>query len=91
MVPHSDHNEHDVDVVVTEQGLADLRGLAPRERAVLIMEKCVHPLYRDMLRDYYKDALKQGGQTPHRLERAFAWHTRLNETGSMLEEDAVLV
>jgi succinyl-CoA:acetate CoA-transferase len=91
MVPHCDHNEHDVDVVVTEQGLADLRGLAPRERAVLIIEKCVHPLYRDMLRDYYKDALKRGGQTPHSLERAFAWHTRLNETGSMLEEAAALV
>jgi succinyl-CoA:acetate CoA-transferase len=90
MVPHCDHNEHDVDVVVTEQGLADLRGLAPRERATLIIEKCVHPLYRDMLRDYYRDALKQGGQTPHHLERAFTWHTRLNETGSMLEQAAAL-
>jgi succinyl-CoA:acetate CoA-transferase len=90
MVPHCDHNEHDVDVVVTEQGLADLRGLAPRERATLIMEKCVHPLYRDMLCNYYRDALKHGGQTPHDLAQAFAWHTRLNETGSMLELDATL-
>lgn len=49
MVPHCDHNEHDVDVVVTEQGLADLRGLAPRERATLIIETCAHPLYRDLL------------------------------------------
>ncbi len=46
MVPHCDHNEHDVDVVVTEQGLADLRGLAPRERATLIIEHCAHPGYR---------------------------------------------
>ncbi|MFM0154115.1 acetyl-CoA hydrolase/transferase family protein [Paraburkholderia sediminicola] len=84
MVPHCDHNEHDVDVVVTEQGLADLRGLAPRERATLIIEKCVHPLYRDLLRDYYRDALQWGGQTPHRLDQAFAWHTRLRDTGSML-------
>jgi succinyl-CoA:acetate CoA-transferase len=84
MVPHCDHNEHDVDVVVTEQGLADLRGLAPRERATLIIEKCAHPLYRDLLRDYYRDALQWGGQAPHRLDQAFAWHTRLRDTGSML-------
>lgn len=84
MVPHCDHNEHDVDVVVTEQGLADLRGLAPRERATLIIENCAHPLYRDLLRDYYRDALQWGGQTPHQLDQAFAWHTRLRDTGSML-------
>src|ERR1700688_174598 len=47
MVPHCDHNEHDVDVVVTEMGLANLMGLAPRERATLIIENCAHPLYRD--------------------------------------------
>jgi succinyl-CoA:acetate CoA-transferase len=73
-----------VDVVVTEQGLADLRGLAPRERATLIIENCAHPLYRDLLRDYYRDALQWGGQTPHQLDQAFAWHTRLRDTGSML-------
>ena len=84
MVPHCDHNEHDVDVVVTEQGLADLRGLAPRERATLIIQNCVHPQYRELLRDYYRDALRAGGQTPHRLEEAFAWHARLRDTGSML-------
>ena len=84
MVPHCDHNEHDVDIVVTEQGLADLRGLAPRERAVQIIERCAHPTYRDLLRDYYRDALKVGGQTPHRLERAFDFHTRFQQTGSML-------
>jgi succinyl-CoA:acetate CoA-transferase len=81
MVPHCDHTEHDVDVVVTEQELADLRGIAPRARATLIMEKCVHPLYRDMLRDYHSDALKHGGQTPHNLARAIAWHIRLNRPG----------
>jgi succinyl-CoA:acetate CoA-transferase len=90
MVPHCDHNEHDVDVVVTEQGLADLRGLAPRERATLIIERCAHPAYRDLLRDYYRDALKVGGQTPHVLQQAFAFHVRLNETGSMLPAERVL-
>ena len=91
MVPHVDHNEHDVDIVVTEIGLADLRGLAPRERASLIIDKCVHPLYRDLLRDYYRDALRFGGQTPHVLREAFAWHARFQETGSMLPERNVTV
>jgi succinyl-CoA:acetate CoA-transferase len=89
MVPHCDHNEHDVDVVVTEQGLADLRGLAPRERATLIIDRCAHPAYRELLRDYYRDALKFGGQTPHFLQQAFAFHMRLNKTGSMLPATSV--
>lgn len=42
MVSHVDHTEHDVDILVTEQGLADLRGLAPRERARAIIDNCVH-------------------------------------------------
>lgn len=48
---HTDHTEHDLDVIVTEQGLADLRGLSPRQRAPLIIEKCAHPDYRDQLMD----------------------------------------
>jgi len=83
MVPHNDHNEHDVDIVVTEQGLANLTGLAPRERAMLIVEKCAHPMYRDLLREYYRDALKHGGNTPHDLQNAFSFHTRYQASGSM--------
>src|SRR5512145_452157 len=49
MVSHVDHNEHDVDVLVTEVGLADLRGLAPRERARVIIDNCVHPDFRGPL------------------------------------------
>src|SRR3954467_12135919 len=71
MVSHVDHNEHDVDVMVTEVGLADLRGLAPRERARVIIDNCVHPSYRDAIEDYFKAALKRGGHTPHVLEEAF--------------------
>jgi succinyl-CoA:acetate CoA-transferase len=52
MVSHVDHNEHDVDVLVTEQGLADLRALAPRERAEVILANCVHPDYRPLASDY---------------------------------------
>ncbi len=39
MASHVDHTEHDVSAVVTEQGLADLRGLSPKQRAQLIIEK----------------------------------------------------
>lgn len=83
MVSHVDHTEHDVDVLVTECGLADLRGLAPRERARAIIRHCVHPSYRDALRDYFDRACERGGQTPHLLEEAFSWHQRFSETDTM--------
>ncbi|TKA96261.1 acetyl-CoA hydrolase/transferase family protein [Cereibacter changlensis] len=83
MVSHVDHTEHDVDILVTEIGLADLRGLAPRERAAAIIANCVHPHYRDALQDYYQRAVQRGGHTPHVLEEALSWHIRLRETGRM--------
>ncbi|MUZ75463.1 succinate CoA transferase [Agrobacterium vitis] len=83
MVSHVDHTEHDVDILITEQGLADLRGLAPRERARLVLDNCVHPDYRDQLADYYQRALVRGGHTPHILEEAFSWHQSMLETGTM--------
>ena len=69
MVSHVDHTEHDVDVIVTEQGIADLRGLAPKERAALIIENCAHPDYKEQLRDYYNRAVEATGNahTPHIL------------------------
>jgi succinyl-CoA:acetate CoA-transferase len=85
-VSHVDHTEHDVDVVVTEQGYADLRGLAPRERAELIIERCVHPMYREQLIEYYQEALTRGGQTPHVLEKALSWHTNYAQSGTMLQK-----
>ncbi len=84
MVSHVDHSEHDVQILVTEQGLADLRGLAPRERAELIIEKCVHPMYKEKMRDYYNRAVERGGHTPHVFEEATSWHLKLRDTGSML-------
>jgi len=84
MVSHVDHTEHDVDIIVTEVGLADLRGLAPRERAQLIINNCVAEPYRQMLKDYVAEANQGGGQTPHVMEKAFSWHTRFRDTGSML-------
>lgn len=83
---HIDHTEHDVDVIVTEQGYADLRGLAPSERVELIIENCAHLMYRDQLRAYYEEAKTRGGQTPHILEKAFSWHTNYAKNGTMLEE-----
>lgn len=85
-VSHVDHTEHDVDVIVTEQGYADLRGLAPRERVELIIENCAHPMYREQLREYYQEALLRGGQTPHVLEKALSWHTNYAKNGTMLGE-----
>lgn len=82
---HIDHTEHDVDVIVTEQGYADLRGLAPRERVPLIIENCAHPLYRDQLWDYYNEALERGGQTPHVLEKALSWHINFQKECTMRE------
>ncbi len=85
MVAHVDHTEHDVDILVTEQGLADLRGLAPRERAQLIIQKCVHPDYRPVLQKYFDRACKLvGGQTPHLLEECFDLHVNLRDEGHML-------
>ncbi|CAM2969836.1 propionyl-CoA--succinate CoA transferase [Chryseobacterium flavum] len=89
MVSHTDHTEHDVDVLVTDVGLADLRGLAPRERAQKIIDNCVHPDYKEELQSYFDRACKRGGHTPHLLEEAFSWHLRFSETGSMKQKTAV--
>lgn len=81
---HIDHTEHDVDLIVTEYGVADLRGLSPRERANEIIEKCAHPDYRELLRDYKRRAEAEKGHEPHLLCEAFSWHERLKNTGSMM-------
>ena len=83
MVSHVDHTEHDVHIIVTEQGLADLRGLSPREKAATIIKNCVHPKYKPKLEDYYQRALGKGGHTPHLISEALSWHERFLETGSM--------
>ncbi len=84
MVTHVDHNEHSVQIVVTEQGLADLRGLGTVERARTIIEKCAHPAYRDYLRRYLESAPL--GHIRHDLAHCFDLHRSLAETGSMLPD-----
>ncbi len=73
MVSHPDYTEHDIDVVVTEQGVADLRGLSPRERPEAIVASCAHPDFRPALRSYAQRAIRTGGHEPHDLEAAFDW------------------
>ena len=85
MVSHVDHSEHSVKVIATEQGVADLRGKDPRQRAETIIENCVHPMYKELMWDYLK--LSKGGHTPHTLTAAFALHQALQEKGDMLQAD----
>ena len=85
MCSHVDHTEHDVDIIVTEQGLADLRGLSPRKRAQVVIDNCVHPDFKPMLQDYFAraDAATKHAQTPHIIKEALSWHERFIETGTM--------
>lgn len=88
IVPHASHVDHitqDVQVIVTEQGLADLRGLSPKQRAKAIIANCAHPDYRPALQDYFRRARASsfGQQTPTLLVEALSWHQRYVETGSM--------
>jgi succinyl-CoA:acetate CoA-transferase len=85
MVSHVDHTEHDVHVVVTEQGVADLRGLPPRRRAQQIIDHCAHPDYRPALEDYLHRAAATGPgkHTPHLLGEALSWHVRYLREGTM--------
>jgi acyl-CoA hydrolase len=80
---HLDHTEHDVNVVITEQGVADLRGKSPKQRAQLIIENCAHPDYKQLLWDYLKIADK--GQTCHKLSAAFAMHDTFLREGNMIK------
>ena len=85
MVSHVDHTEHDVALIVTEQGLADLSGLSPKQRARQIIQRCAHPDYRDALSDYLDRACRDshGKHTPHLLPEALSWHQRWLDSGTM--------
>ena len=85
MCSHIDHTEHDVDIIITEQGIADLRGLEPRSRALEIINKCSHPDYRPILLDYYERALAATNKanTPHLIDEALSFHSRFLATGDM--------
>ena len=82
---HIDHATLDVDVIVSERGVADLRGLTPKEKAPIIIDQIANPKYQPLLLDYFHRACEACGnsQTPHLLEEAFDFHNRFNKTGSM--------
>ncbi|MDL2241322.1 succinate CoA transferase [Bacteroidales bacterium OttesenSCG-928-L03] len=81
MVSHLDHSEHSVKILVTEHGVADLRGLSPIQRAECIINNCVDPLYQDKLRKFLADGQK--GHTPQNMKTALSFHVALMETGDM--------
>lgn len=81
LVSHVDHNEHSVQIIVTDQGVADLRGKSPAERARLILENCAHPDFRAELHGYF-DRLA-AGHTPSTLTAAYAMHDRYLRTRDM--------
>ena len=79
---HMDHSEHSVQVLITEQGVADLRGKDPHERAEIIIEKCAHPDFRDQLREYLSMTDKHVHE-PISLSMAFGMHRKFQATGDM--------
>ena len=81
LVSHMDQSEHSVQIVVTEQGVADLRGKSPHQRASLIVQHCAHPDYREQLHSYFRDV--KDGHTPHSLGNAFGMHLQFMKTGDM--------
>lgn len=81
LVSHMDHSEHSVKIIITEYGVADLRGKSPRQRTEEIINNCVHPDYRELLRGYL--ALGVEGQTPLNMDACFAFHKAIAQTGDM--------
>jgi acetyl-CoA hydrolase len=78
---HMDHSEHSVQVIVTEHGVADLRGKDPRERAELIIRNCADPQYQDALWSCFR--LSQSGHTPQTFRSAYSFHEAFLESGDM--------
>lgn len=81
LVSHMDHSEHSVQVLITEQGVADLRGKSPNERSKAIIENCAHPSYRDELLAYCEQT--KDGHTRQSLSGAFFLHERFMVSGDM--------
>ena len=85
MVSHLDHSEHSVKIIITEYGVADLRGKSPIDRANCIIDNCVHPDYKPLLREYLAMGVK--GHTPQDLKCCFAFHEELAASGDMHNVD----
>jgi len=85
LASHMDHSEHSVQVVVTEYGVADLRGKDPHDRARLIIDHCAHPDFRPQLREYL--SLTAAGHTPLSLSLGLAMHRQFLRHGDMRSID----
>lgn len=81
LVSHLDSSEHSVSIIVTDQGVADLRGKSPAERARTMLQNCVHPDYRDQIAEYMK--LSGHTHTPQTLAAAFGMHVKFGRDGDM--------
>lgn len=84
MVSHQDICEHDIDIVITENGYADVRGLDDHQRAQAIISNCAADEYKNQLYDYFEKSKALGGHHPQDPRLAYEWYTRLKETGAML-------
>lgn len=78
---HIDHTEHEVQILATEYGVADLRCKSPIQRAEEIISKCAHPDYKDALRAQL--TYTKSGHIPLSLEHAFDFHQKFAQTGDM--------
>jgi len=85
MVFHQDISEHDVDVIITDQGIADIRGLDDRSRAELIINECSSEIYKPLLKSYYTKACLNGGHHPQDPVEAYKWYERLKNQKTMKE------
>lgn len=85
MVSHLDHSEHSVKIIVTEYGVADLRLKSPMQRAEEIINNCVHPDYRPLLREYLNMGIN--GHTPQNLQACFGFHEEFVKSGDMRKTD----
>ncbi len=68
-------------IIITDQGVADLRGKSPSERAHTIIENCAHPDYRGILRDYV--GMAGSVHTPQTFSAAFGMHLAFARKGDM--------
>jgi acyl-CoA hydrolase len=81
LVSHFDHNEHSVQVLVTEHGVADLPGKNPGQGAHTVIENCADPDYREQLRDYLK--FVKTGHEPLAFPACYAMHQKFVREGDM--------
>jgi acyl-CoA hydrolase len=81
LVSHCDHSEHSVKILITEHGIADLRGKSPIQRANEIIEKCAASEYKEALKKYIASAPL--AHTPMNIETCFEMHKAFKDTGDM--------